>query len=197
MRCPYLRVSLENTYTTPVLVPRAMYRCDTERQLYWKYNKSDVKHWNTHICRWVSPPMQVSAPQKINYQALMISIRQQIADTLEVSVSHHPQMEVMEVLVYPTSKEEKRKCICLYFALFVIICIVNSLRSNDTIWWHRSGSTMVQVMACCLMIPEAVLTYRQVSNIRCTLEGNEIVDHSDVVGASPVGAAPTTSSLST
>ena len=29
------------------------------------------------------------------------------------------------------------------------------------------------------------------------LVGNEIVDHSDVVGASPVGAAPTTSSFST
>ena len=27
--------------------------------------------------------------------------------------------------------------------------------------------------------------------------GNKIIDHSDVVGASPVGAAPTTSSLST
>ena len=27
--------------------------------------------------------------------------------------------------------------------------------------------------------------------------GNKIVDHSDVVGASPVGAAPTTSSFST
>ena len=40
-------------------------------------------------------------------------------------------------------------------------------------------------------------TYRQVSNIRRTLEGNKIVDHSDVVGASPVGAAPTTSSFST
>ena len=40
-------------------------------------------------------------------------------------------------------------------------------------------------------------TYRQVSNIRCTLVGNKIVDNSDVVGASPVGAAPTTSSLST
>ena len=39
--------------------------------------------------------------------------------------------------------------------------------------------------------------YRQVSNIRLTLVGNKIVDHSDVVGASPVGAAPTTSSLST
>ena len=39
--------------------------------------------------------------------------------------------------------------------------------------------------------------YRQVSNIRRTFVGNTIVDHSDVVGASPVGAAPTTSSFST
>ena len=39
--------------------------------------------------------------------------------------------------------------------------------------------------------------YRQVSNIRRTLVGKEIDDHSDVVGASPVGAAPTTSSFST
>ena len=39
--------------------------------------------------------------------------------------------------------------------------------------------------------------YRQVSNISRTLLGNKIVDHSDVVGASPVGAAPTTSSFST
>ena len=39
--------------------------------------------------------------------------------------------------------------------------------------------------------------YCQVSNISHTLVGNKIVDHSDVVGASPVGAAPTTSSFST
>ena len=39
--------------------------------------------------------------------------------------------------------------------------------------------------------------YRQVSNIRHTLVGNNIVDHSDAVGASPVGAAPTTSSFPT
>ena len=38
--------------------------------------------------------------------------------------------------------------------------------------------------------------YRQVSNVRRTLVGNYIVDHSDVVGALPVGAAPTTSSFS-
>ena len=39
--------------------------------------------------------------------------------------------------------------------------------------------------------------YCQVSNIRRTLVSNKTVDHSDVVGASPVGAASTTSSFST
>ena len=39
--------------------------------------------------------------------------------------------------------------------------------------------------------------YRKTSNIRPTSSGNQIVDQSDVVGASPVDAAPTTSSFST
>ena len=39
--------------------------------------------------------------------------------------------------------------------------------------------------------------YRKTSNIRRSLVGNKILDNSDVVGASPVGAAPTTSSFST
>ena len=41
------------------------------------------------------------------------------------------------------------------------------------------------------------LNYRKTSNISRTLVGNKNVDHSDVVGASPVGAAPTISSFST
>ena len=43
----------------------------------------------------------------------------------------------------------------------------------------------------------AVLFYPQSSFISCTLVGNDIVHHSDVVGVLPVGAAPTTSSFST
>ena len=39
--------------------------------------------------------------------------------------------------------------------------------------------------------------YHQTSNISRTLVGNEIVDHSDVVGAPPIGAALTTSEWST
>ena len=37
--------------------------------------------------------------------------------------------------------------------------------------------------------------YHQTSDISGTLVGNKIVDHSDVVGESPAGAAPTTSSF--
>ena len=39
--------------------------------------------------------------------------------------------------------------------------------------------------------------YRQTPNISGAFVGNKIVDHSDVVGASPVGAAQTKSSFST
>ena len=41
------------------------------------------------------------------------------------------------------------------------------------------------------------IAYRQAVNVRPILVGNKIVDHSEVVGASPVGAAPTSSSFST
>ena len=41
------------------------------------------------------------------------------------------------------------------------------------------------------------LSYHQTFNIIRTLVGNNIVDDSDVVGASPVGAAPTTAPFST
>ena len=48
-----------------------------------------------------------------------------------------------------------------------------------------------------MLFPPSKTGYRQVSNMRHTLVSNKIVDHSDVVGAPPVGAAPTTSSFST
>ena len=47
------------------------------------------------------------------------------------------------------------------------------------------------------LISKQIGIYRQVSSIRRALVGNWFVDHLDVVGASPVGAAPTTSSFAT
>ena len=46
-------------------------------------------------------------------------------------------------------------------------------------------------------IGNTICFYRKTSTISRTLVGNKIVDNSDVVGASPVGAAPTTSWFST
>ena len=65
----------------------------------------------------------------------------------------------------------------------------------DTVWLTVLMQTIFAVNEN-IPVPH-VGNYRQSSNIRRTLTGNRIVDHSDVVGASPDGAAPTTSSFST
>ena len=72
-------------------------------------------------------------------------------------------------------------CLCLYTRLVVHIVFVRELPTVDVLQkWDFDRKV-----------------YRKTSNIRRNLVGNKIVDHSDVVGASPVGAAPTTSSFST
>ena len=45
------------------------------------------------------------------------------------------------------------------------------------------------------IVRNTLIAYRKTSNISRTFVGNKIVDNSDGVGASPVGAAPTTSSF--
>ena len=65
-------------------------------------------------------------------------------------------------------------------------------------FWHHLISLFyicIHTVSCAALY--ATLIYPQTSNIMCNLIGNKIVDHSDVIGASPVGAAPTTSSFST
>ena len=37
------------------------------------------------------------------------------------------------------------------------LSLVNSLWPSDTLWWQRSGSTLGQVMACCLTAPSHYL----------------------------------------
>ena len=76
---------------------------------------------------------------------------------------------------------------------------INGLTTNVSL---QNEDCMVCLRNTWLKMPQHIQRidagiYRKTSNIRRTLVGNEIVDHSDVVGASPVGAAPTTSSFST
>ena len=52
----------------------------------------------------------------------------------------------------------------------------------------RFTESLVTIVYC-----KDMLLMAAASNIRCTFVGYKIADHSDVVGASPVGTAPTTS----
>ena len=51
------------------------------------------------------------------------------------------------------------------------IMFINSLWPSDTIWQQRSGSTLVQVMACCLIAPSHYLN-------QCWLIISEVQWHS-------------------
>ena len=66
----------------------------------------------------------------------------------------------------------------------------------QTYTWNYNNYPLVPIVVLQTTIPSIEGSYCQTSNISCTLVGKDIVDHSDVVGASPVGAAPTTSSFS-
>ena len=76
-----------------------------------------------------------------------------------------------------------------------------------TLWFYRiiytaPSQSLLRSIILQAMTNEGItssnfIMYRQPSDISRTSTGNKTVDHSDVVGASPVGTAPSTSSFST
>ena len=79
-------------------------------------------------------------------------------------------------------------------------CPKHDSRLIDLFYWKNPGcwlDVLCWFFSKKKPLSEYMYIYNQISNIRRALVGNKIVDHSDVVGASPVGAAPTTSSFST
>ena len=84
----------------------------------------------------------------------------------------------------------------IFITLFVILFIqtLNVSSGTQKGWFNTKifGSSICNIEWNLSMTQ---YYYRQISNIRFTIVGNTVIDHSDVVGASPVGAAPTTSSL--
>ena len=103
----------------------------------------------------------------------------------------------------------------LYFTIFYWEkCSGVYTRICVTIWFGQGAifEQIVNFFTCCdittklwasflwslhFYLVKRKTNYCQISNIRCTLIGNKFVDQSDVDGALPVGAAPTTSSFST
>ena len=67
----------------------------------------------------------------------------------------------------------------------------------DTMMLMKRHYDVLPLLVLCNMLYSVMMNYCQTYNISHTLLGKKIIDHSDVVGASPVGAAPTTSSFLT
>ena len=86
------------------------------------------------------------------------------------------------------------------FDVFFGLCLNKRLSKQSLGWWYETPSRWLWGHCNEQRLTEFrtwARNYRKTSNISRTLVGNKIADNSDVVGASPVGAAPTTSSFST
>ena len=68
---------------------------------------------------------------------------------------------------------------------YILLKVISICHRKLLLWYEFDNQHQVLQM------------YHKTSNISCILVGIKIVNHSDVVGASSVGAAPTTSSFST
>ena len=55
--------------------------------------------------------------------------------------------------IYAALREDK----LIWITTSIITCKINSLWPSNAIYWHRSGSTLAQVMACCLTAPSHYL----------------------------------------
>ena len=64
---------------------------------------------------------------------------------------------------------------------FIYFCVIHTISAKIVLYQ---------------LMPDSTFYYCQTSNISHILVGNKIVDYSNVVRASPVGDAPTTSSFS-
>ena len=93
-------------------------------------------------------------------------------------VLQQPQLYFIMATLCPTEFSFGNIKIHLHFPPFIDMFVDDQVNHNN-----RSSTAML-------------LTYHQTSNISCTLVGNKIDDHSDVIRVSPVGTAPTTSSFS-
>ena len=83
--------------------------------------------------------------------------------------------------------------------MFAIWCLINSLSFSDAIWQCRSGSTLAQVMACCLtatshylnqcwLIIRCVLLHSSESNFTSAHELNVFKDYTLKLLTSPWGS---------
>ena len=141
------------------------------------------------------------------------------AENVSIWWRHHALTVFMMKTCSAASNDKVSIVINLHLQLIATVYVAATTEWQS---WHRDNSAlamphssiphfMLRYMICVCTFPvkqrdqcgrmsSTTCTqppYCKTSSIFRTWEGNKIVDHSDVVGASPVGAAPTTSSFAT
>ena len=131
-------------------------------------------------------------------------------DTHYGSCSQHTNIKSSIIWIHIIVFVHSNK-ISILWILIIFICTAWKHQKHTLciliVYVHNMGTGKASYYGSCMRFYDLGLAlftnfcknhyYRKTSNISCTLVGNIIVDHSDVVGASPIGAAPTTSSFST
>ena len=142
---------------------------------------SNYKDKMVVISHEVSMPRERHLELSNRYTICQMPRQQRSGDACQISKRNNNLVIIMMGIPMPVTP-------------YLLLCFLHiftsiSMTKMSSIYWF--------IYFPCEEVFRADFNYRQVSNIRRTLIGNGIVDNSDVVGASPIGAAPTTSSLST
>ena len=162
-------------------------------RLHWTTDKPSGKHrcQFQHLCVLILP-----TKEPINYRGL------------GGDRTHDLQNTDMHACMHACMHAYTHTYIHIYTYIYIYVCI--ALHSLKRLFGRQPVS--IFVVKGCIYTCQVTLDiswspvdwgsrkypeYLKTSDISRTLVGDKIVDNSDVVGASPVGAAPTTSSFST
>ena len=150
---------------------------------YWSANCCWLSWWRTATTnlghRWITH----SKGSDAELWSFLWSVRDQtVEQTMETPVIWGVIALIMTSLLYLWSKLMRVYCVNSYYlktfislflsadiheqtvdilvmwsTVYLATSAINSLRPSDTIWRHKSGSTLAQVMACCLTAPSHYL----------------------------------------
>ena len=119
----------------------------------WYYSDCWLNCWRFITSLWSSSKYVV---QQLAVECSLPYIKRQCASffngsTVGYWVCHSYQSIYKSIGIYQTIC---RRDLCV---LLLFLFSFNSLWPSDTIWRHESGSTLAQVMACCLTAPSHYL----------------------------------------
>ena len=141
-------------HRTALLEKKIFEICSENAEIFsgqWPQQKYEFSNWKIVVCKVVMS-RSVSQPiLKIHFDGLVQERRNSIANALELHLS------CTKPSLYSTGVQKAWFHFTINHAIFHENWAINSLGPSDTIWRQGSGSTLAEVMACCLSAPSHYL----------------------------------------